>query len=92
MAYAAPRSDLNSPDLYIPVMSFVSYIIIVGFRSGLSGGKAFSPDILGLTASSAFFVILIEVLLIKGGFYFLNVTSDIGILDLVAYTGYKFIP
>ena len=91
-AYAAPRADLNSPDLYIPVMSFVSYIIIVGFRSGLSGGTAFSPDILGLTASSAFFVILIEVLLVKAGFYFLNVSTDIGLLDLISYTGYKFIP
>lgn len=34
-AYAAPRSDLNAPDLYIPLMSFVTYIIIVGFLSGL---------------------------------------------------------
>jgi hypothetical protein len=30
-AYAAPRGDLNAPDLYIPLMSFVTYIIIVGF-------------------------------------------------------------
>lgn len=34
--FAPPRSDLNAPDLYIPVMSFVTYIIMVGVASGLS--------------------------------------------------------
>jgi hypothetical protein len=36
--FAAPRYDLNSPDLYIPVMSFVTYVIMVGFFDGLEKG------------------------------------------------------
>lgn len=39
-AFAAPRSDLNAPDLYIPVMSFVTYIIIVGIASGINKANA----------------------------------------------------
>lgn len=32
--YQPPRIDLNAPDLYIPIVSFVTYIILVGFISG----------------------------------------------------------
>ncbi|KAJ3040501.1 hypothetical protein HDV00_010810 [Rhizophlyctis rosea] len=99
--YKPPREDLNAPDLYIPVMSFVTYILVVGIQLGLKAsnqkvvdavaGKAFSPDVLAGTGTTAFFVILCEVLFIKLGCYLLNVTSDAGFLDLIAYCGYKFI-
>lgn len=39
-SYAPPRSDLNAPDLYIPVMSFITYIIITGFVTGLEKSTA----------------------------------------------------
>lgn len=32
--YAFPREDINAPDLYIPAMAFVSYILLVGFVHG----------------------------------------------------------
>lgn len=90
--YSPPRSDLNAPDLYIPVMSFVTYIIIIGVVAGLAKKNSFSPDVLGLTASKAFFLVLFEVLFVKLGNYFLNISSDAPFLELFAYMGYKFIP
>lgn len=42
-AYAPPRSDLNAPDLYIPVMSFITYVIITGIMSGLDSTAAAAP-------------------------------------------------
>ena len=39
-AFAPPRSDLNAPDLYIPVMSFITYVIITGIVAGLDSAAA----------------------------------------------------
>ncbi|RKO84187.1 hypothetical protein BDK51DRAFT_17655 [Blyttiomyces helicus] len=83
--YKPPREDLNAPDLYIPVMSFVTYILLVGIQLG------FTPDVLGLTGTTAFFIVCFEVLFVRFGCYLLNVTTDVPILDLVACSGYKFI-
>ena len=51
----------------------------------------FTPEVLGMTASSALVITLIEVLLIKFGCYILNIASDVVFLDIVAYAGYKYV-
>lgn len=33
--YQSPRDDINAPDLYIPVMGFVTYMILEGISEGL---------------------------------------------------------
>ena len=30
-----PRDDVNAPDLYIPIMSFVTYVLVYGLALGL---------------------------------------------------------
>ncbi|KAL2917881.1 Protein transport protein yif1 [Polyrhizophydium stewartii] len=103
--YAPPREDLNAPDLYIPerisraeqhlaVMAYMTYILITAFRAGMGSAgsnKSFSPEVLGIVASKAFFLIVAEVLLLKMSFYLLSITNDAGFTDLTAYCGYKFI-
>ncbi|VDK42848.1 unnamed protein product [Anisakis simplex] len=37
-----PRYDVNAPDLYIPVMAFISYILLCGFVLGIQ--QRFSPE------------------------------------------------
>jgi len=34
--YYSPRDDINAPDLYIPTMAFISYILLIGLAMGLS--------------------------------------------------------
>lgn len=34
--WALPRQDVNAPDLYIPLMSFITYVLLVGFKKVLS--------------------------------------------------------
>ncbi|KAG9327032.1 hypothetical protein KVV02_006509 [Mortierella alpina] len=34
IGYLSPRDDLNAPDMYIPVMAFVSYVLLVGISAG----------------------------------------------------------
>ncbi|KAI8822564.1 YIF1-domain-containing protein [Fimicolochytrium jonesii] len=95
--YKPPREDLNAPDLYIPVMTFVTYIILVGIKLGLADAAApakdrsFTPDVLGITGTTALVIVSTEVLLLKLGFYLLNVTTEVPFLDLVSYSGYKFL-
>lgn len=89
LGYKTPKDDLNAPDLYIPVMSFVTFVLLSGISFGIS--HKFTPDLLGITSSTALFLIGLEVLLIKGGSYFLNLNSN-SWTELIAYTGYKFVP
>lgn len=75
--------------MYIPVMAFVTYILLSTLLAGLRG--AFRPELLGLTATNAFAVVVIELLLLKLGTYLLNISNESQWLDLVAYSGYKFV-
>lgn len=87
--YKPPKEDINSPDMYIPVMAFVTYILLTGVVAGMEG--RFHPEVLGVTASTAFAIVFCEFLFIKLGCYMLNITSESQLLDLIAYSGYKFV-
>lgn len=87
--FLPPRDDLNSPDMYIPLMALVTYILLSTMMAGLQG--AFNPELLGYTATYAFFVVFVEILLLKFGCYILSISNDSQLLDLVAYSGYKFV-
>ncbi|KAG8464830.1 hypothetical protein KFE25_010198 [Diacronema lutheri] len=90
--FAEPRHDINAPDLYLPTMSFVTYVLLIAYHLGQQG--RFSPEVFGLTASRGLGVVLLEVVLMKAAFYFFPspaVSSGGALLDLVAYSGYKFV-
>jgi hypothetical protein len=87
--YLPPREDINSPDMYIPTMALVTYILLSTLLAGLRG--AFNPEILGYTATRAIAITFVDILLIKLGTYSLGITSSSQLLDLVAYSGYKFV-
>ena len=86
--FAAPRYDINCPDLYIPLMSFFTYVLLTGFSKGITS-SSFSPDILILTVWRCLTLQIIESLLIKFG---LNIMSvSLPFFDIFAYTGYKYL-
>lgn len=70
-------------------MAIVTYILLSTLLAGFRG--AFEPQLLGLTATNAFIVILLELVLLKAGTYFLSISNESQIYDLVAYSGYKFV-
>uniref|UniRef100_A0A8C8ZZ36 Protein YIF1 n=1 Tax=Prolemur simus TaxID=1328070 RepID=A0A8C8ZZ36_PROSS len=74
----APRFDVNAPDLYIP-------------GSDSLGAGRFSPDLLGLQASSALAWLTLEVLAILLSLYLVTVNTDLTTIDLVAFLGYKYV-
>ncbi|KAF2830251.1 hypothetical protein CC86DRAFT_379692 [Ophiobolus disseminans] len=87
--YLPPREDINSPDMYIPTMALVTYILLATLLAGLRG--AFHPELLGYTATIAIAVTVLEILIIRTGTFLLAITSSSQLLDLVAYSGYKFV-
>ena len=36
-SYACPRDDVNAPDMYIPTMAFITYVLVVGVAMGQLG-------------------------------------------------------
>ncbi|KAG6074726.1 hypothetical protein E4U16_002672 [Claviceps sp. LM84 group G4] len=87
--YLPPREDVNSPDMYIPVMALVTYILLSTLIAGLKG--QFKPELLGYTATTGLVVVIVEIVALKLGCYLLSISSQSQLLDLIAYSGYKFV-
>ncbi|KAL9089675.1 MAG: hypothetical protein Q9159_002403 [Coniocarpon cinnabarinum] len=87
--FMPPREDINSPDMYIPAMAFVTYILLTALLAGLRGD--FRPEVFGYTASTATGIVMFEIVMLKLGCYLLSISNESQLLDLVAYSGYKFV-
>lgn len=85
----APRFDENAPDLYIPVMAFVTYVLVSGIVLGTQ--DRFTPEQLGLQASTALVWIIIELIAIMLSLYVMNLSTELKYMDVLSYTGYKFV-
>ena len=75
--------------MYIPIMAFITYILLSTVLAGLKG--SFHPELLGSIAVSAIFVVISEIVVLKIAMYLLNITNESQLLDLIAYSGYKFV-
>jgi len=82
-----PRYEINAPDLYIPLMGFITYILIAGVSLGLQ--QKFSPEVLGIQASSALGWLLLELMIFTGSTYV--IPTDLKVFDLLAFCAYKFV-
>eukprot|EP01133_Synstelium_polycarpum_P016922 gene16922-20129_t len=87
-SYLPPRDDINAPDLYIPLMSFVTYFLLYGFQLGMQ--KSFSPDKLGASITKGIIFWLLEIGLFRLGFFFTN-SYSIPLYDMISYSGYKYV-
>jgi len=87
--WAPPVSDVIAPDLYLPVMAFITYVLLRGYSRGLS--DEFHPELLSSFASSAFFAVMFEMCLIRFLLFLAGANSPPGLLDILAYSGYKFV-
>ncbi|XP_061683859.1 protein YIF1B isoform X2 [Syngnathoides biaculeatus] len=85
----APRFDLNAPDLYIPAMGFITYVLVAGLALGTQ--NRFSPELLGVQASSALVWLIMEVLAVLLSLYLVTVNTDLTTIDLLAFSGYKYV-
>ena len=38
--FETPRNDVNAPDLYIPLMAFVTYVLLMGYMIAIDLGQS----------------------------------------------------
>lgn len=88
-AYLPPVQDINAPDLYIPLMAFTTYILLWASFQGLRGD--FHPELFGYLASQTVACSIIDVAIFKIGLYLLNCSTQSSILDLLSFSGYKYV-
>jgi hypothetical protein len=88
--WALPRQDPNAPDLYIPLMAFITYVLLYGLGKGMRlEAASFSPDIIIQSIWRCLVLQLIETCLIKFAVNMLSVTLPFS--DVFAYSGYKYV-
>lgn len=85
--YALPNSDENAPDLYLPLMSLITYCLLCALTYGTSG--QFNAEVIVDVTTKCFVTQVLEVLLLRFGFYLMQ--APVQILDLFSYTGYKYL-
>ena len=78
-----------SPPLSFAVMGFVTYVLLSGVMFGTQ--RRFSPESLGVAASSLLAWLTAEVLLLWLCLYLLAVTSRLKWLDIISFCGYKYV-
>ncbi|AET37354.1 protein transporter YIF1 Ecym_1098 [Eremothecium cymbalariae DBVPG len=90
--FQPPRNDINSPDMYIPLMGLVTYILAWNVEQGLHG--SFDPENLYFKLSSTLAYIVLDLGILKLGLYLLvPVNSKVTtLIELSCYVGYKFVP
>lgn len=87
MTYALPQYDENAPDLYIPSMGLLTYVLLCALCYGNAG--KFDPEVLPDVTSKCVVTQILEVIAIRIGFYLME--APVSILDLLSYTGYKYL-
>lgn len=75
--------------MYIPTMAFLTYVVVAGLALGTQ--EKFTPEQLGITASSALAWGIIELLIHIITLYVMNLETSLRYLDLLAYCSYKYV-
>merc|ERR1712141_900945 len=84
-----PKYDVNAPDLYIPTMAYATYVLLVGYILGLR--NAFSPDSLGMTASSALVWLILEIGIIYLTLTIMSINTSLSKWDILSFSSYKYV-
>ena len=84
------KLTIEYPDLYIPIMSFITYVLLIGFSVAYKTNTLFDPKILGKIASKNFFIAVLECSALKI-LLFMFSNMNLPFLDCFAYIGYKFV-
>mmetsp|Transcript_144284 Transcript_144284/g.268911 ORF Transcript_144284/g.268911 Transcript_144284/m.268911 type:complete len:349 (-) Transcript_144284:119-1165(-) len=80
--------EIEEPDMYIPVMSFVTYVLLCGLVRGLQ--EQFNPDFLSSTMTFSMVVLILEVTVAKAALFMAGAVNA-PIFDLAALFGYKYL-
>ncbi len=85
---ALPKHDVNAPDLYLPLMAFVSYVLMYAYLKGTE--NQFTPEDIINAVWRCLLLHMVEAVVIKIGVNIVS-SSSVSFMDIVSYTGYKYV-
>jgi len=85
--YEGLEVDIEEPDLYIPTMGFVTYVLLCGIIRGLQ--DSFHPDVISSNITFATVALVLETGIAKA-ILFTGGAVNTPTLDLAILLGYKF--
>lgn len=71
------------------MMGYITYVLVAGIVLGTQ--QRFSPEQIGILASSALAWCIVELALYSSCLYISNIQTSLRTLDILAYGGYKFV-
>lgn len=83
------KVNIEEPDLYLPSMAIITYVLLYVIQRGIVSEKAPGPEVFSNAFSFAFVFLVMEVAAAKLGFYLAG--SSVPLLDVVGNLGYKYI-
>lgn len=83
------EQDVEEPDLYIPTMSFITYVLLCGLVHGLRD-DFFNPDVLSATIWFSFLILILEVSGAKAVLY-MGGAPQAPVFDIASLLGYKYL-
>lgn len=83
------KYNINAPDLYIPAMSFLTYVLVAGFVFGTQ--QRFTPEKLGILTTNALFYLILENVAIFVTKYVLNISHTLSVWHALSYSSYKYV-
>lgn len=82
------KMDVEDPDLYIPLMAYITYVLVFGLQRIRL--EAFSPEVLPKTLSFGMVMLILEVGAAKFGFYIAG-STQMTVLEIAGNCGCKFV-
>lgn len=70
-------------------MAYITYVLLASLVLGMQ--QKFTPEQIGMQASSALASCILELLVYSCTLYIANIETSLRYLDLLAYSGYKFL-
>ena len=84
------KYNIEYSDLYLPIMSFITYVLAISFITALKDSENFNPQTLGKILSKDFSLYIINAAVVKLlMFIFLN--SPLSFTVIFSLVGYKFV-
>ena len=98
-----PIADQNAPDLYVPFMSLITYVLLCALLYGNAG--KFNPEVIPDVTTKCFVTQVLEVVCVRIGLYLLSQQQQapyqqqqrppsmkvVPWLDLLSFSGYKYL-
>eukprot|EP00927_Polykrikos_kofoidii_P020170 TRINITY_DN19503_c0_g1_i1.p1 TRINITY_DN19503_c0_g1~~TRINITY_DN19503_c0_g1_i1.p1 ORF type:complete len:294 (-),score=51.01 TRINITY_DN19503_c0_g1_i1:269-1150(-) len=82
------EAEIEEPDLYIPTMGFITYVLLCGLIQGLQ--EKFQPEVLSSTVTFAFAILMVELLVVKAVLVLAGAVHA-PIMDVAALLAYKYL-